>query len=68
LLEGKVARRILIKEATVSTNDSWPLIYLPKVAIENLGLRRGCRVLVFLDVEEGSLVIKPCQGELPRGD
>lgn len=49
---------IPVKITTVCSNDTWPLIYLPKQAIEKLGLIKGTKVLLLID-ENGRLVIEP---------
>jgi len=49
---------IPIKVAKVTSNDDWPLIYLPADAKRLLGLHKGVRVLIYIDTREGSLVIK----------
>ncbi|MBW2674220.1 MAG: AbrB/MazE/SpoVT family DNA-binding domain-containing protein, partial [Deltaproteobacteria bacterium] len=36
----------------------WPLIYLPKEAIQRLGLKRGTRILISIDGDE-RLIIRP---------
>ena len=48
-----------VKIAKITSNDQWPLLYLPKIAIDKLGLTKGRRVLLFLDDRSGTLVIKP---------
>jgi hypothetical protein len=55
----KVTKPIPVKIAKVCSNDEWPLLYLPKVAVEKLGLRKGRRVVILLDNRNGALVIKP---------
>ena len=50
---------IPVKVAKITSNDQWPLLYLPKIAIEKLGLKKGRRVLIFLDGRSGTLIIKP---------
>jgi len=47
-----------IKITKVCANDSWPLIYLPKEAIQRLGLKRGTRILISIDGDE-RLIIRP---------
>jgi len=51
-----------LKVAKITSNDEWPLLYLPKAAIEKLGLRKGRRVLILLDHD--ALVLKP----IPEGE
>jgi bifunctional DNA-binding transcriptional regulator/antitoxin component of YhaV-PrlF toxin-antitoxin module len=48
-----------VKIAKITSNDQWPLLYLPKIVIEKLGLKKGRRVLIFLDSRSGTLIIKP---------
>ncbi|RLE53102.1 MAG: hypothetical protein DRJ30_07170 [Candidatus Methanomethylicota archaeon] len=52
---------IPIRVGKISSNDSWPLLYIPKLAIEVLGLRKGRKVLILIDRANASLVIKPIE-------
>lgn len=58
-MEVKNKNFSLIKVGRVTSNDNWPMVYLPKEAIQRLGLRKGRRILVLLDHHEGALIIKP---------
>jgi hypothetical protein len=58
-MEVKNKNLALLKVGRVTSNDKWPMIYLPKEAIQRLGLRKGQRILVLLDHHEGALIIKP---------
>lgn len=49
---------IPIKVAKVTSNDEWPLIYIPADAKRLLGLSKGVRVLICIDPERKSLVIE----------
>jgi len=49
---------IPIKVAKVTSNDDWPLIYIPADARRLLGLEKGVRVLICIDPKNQSLVIK----------
>ena len=51
----------VLKVARVTSNDKWPMVYLPKEAIQRLGLRKGRRILLLLDHHNGALIIKPIQ-------
>jgi len=51
----------LLKVSRVTSNDKWPMVYLPKEAIQRLGLRKGRRILLLLDYHNGALIIKPIQ-------
>ena len=53
-------KTIPIKVTRVCSNDSWPLIYLPKEAVEKLGLTVGKRVLLEI-TEDGKLIVKPVE-------
>jgi len=39
----------LIRVSKVTSNDSWPLIYLPKKVVEKLGFKKGCYVALYTD-------------------
>jgi len=56
-MEGK--KLIPLRTARVTSNDNWPLLYLPKPAIEYLDLKKGTKVNVYIDPERKELVIKP---------
>jgi hypothetical protein len=62
----EVEDAVPLRVARVSTNDHWPLIYLPKAAVETLGLGRGRRVLILLDKRRGALILKPVLEEEAR--
>jgi len=49
----------LLKVGRVSSNSNWPLIYLPRAAIEFLKLKKGTRYLMLIDKRNMSLIIKP---------
>lgn len=53
-MEGEL---IPIKITRVSSNDDWPLIYLPAEA-RRAGLERGARVIIYLDPRDNSLVVR----------
>jgi len=53
---------IPIKVCRVTSNDTWPLLYLPAEAIRRLGLRKGVRVMILLDSERHRLVIEKVEG------
>jgi hypothetical protein len=55
----KVTGLIPVKIAKVCSNDEWPLVYIPKVAVEKLGLRKGRPVVILLDNQNKTLVVKP---------
>ncbi|MEM3629148.1 MAG: AbrB/MazE/SpoVT family DNA-binding domain-containing protein [Candidatus Bathyarchaeia archaeon] len=48
-----------VKVTRVTSNDRWPLIYIPKEAVQELGLKKGQRVLMLVDHSIGALIIKP---------
>jgi hypothetical protein len=50
-----------VKVTKICSNDEWPLLYLPKEAIEALNLRKGKKVVIFLNPGDGSLIIKPVE-------
>jgi len=54
----KLVDGIPIKVARICSNDTWPLLYLPKAAIEELGLRKGVKVLLSIN-DDKCLVIRP---------
>jgi bifunctional DNA-binding transcriptional regulator/antitoxin component of YhaV-PrlF toxin-antitoxin module len=58
-MEVENKKLTLLKVSRVTSNDKWPLIYLPKEAIQRLGLRKGRRILVLLNHHKGALIIKP---------
>jgi len=49
---------IPIKVGRITSNDEWPLVYIPAEAIRRLGLKKGVRVIMFLDYERHRLVIQ----------
>lgn len=55
-MEGE---RIPIKVTKVTSNDAWPLIYLPKEAVTRLGLRKGRRVILYIEGDE--LIVQPVE-------
>jgi len=61
-MEGQGLRRIFLREGRISSNDGWPLLYIPRIAIETLGLRKGAKVRLYIDVQDGALVVKPVHG------
>jgi hypothetical protein len=54
----KLKNLIPIKVGKVTSNNDWPLLYLPADAVRVLGLRKGVKVIMFIDPEKESLVIK----------
>ena len=50
-VEVEVMGETIIKVTKVSTNDGWPLIYLPKEARDKLGFAIGTKVLIKTDGE-----------------
>lgn len=59
VVEIKLSTELIpIKIAKVTSNNDWPLIYLPADAKRLLGLEKGVRVLIYVDPEGESLVIK----------
>jgi antitoxin component of MazEF toxin-antitoxin module len=53
-----MARAVPIKIVKVSSNDSVPLIYLPKEATEMLDLKKGDKAFVYVDVANSRLIIE----------
>jgi len=53
-------KTIPVKITKVCSNDSWPLIYLPKEVVKKLGLTIGKKVLLEL-TEDGKLIVKPIE-------
>lgn len=53
-----MSRVVPIKIVKVSSNDSVPLIYLPKEATEMLDLRKGDKAFVYVDVANSRLIIE----------
>ena len=49
---------IPVKTCKVSSNDSVPLIYLPKDVREILGLEKGVKVLLSVDEDRKKLIIE----------
>ena len=47
-----------IKVGRVTSNDEWPLIYIPAEAIRKLGLRKGARIIMLIDAEQKRLIIQ----------
>jgi AbrB family looped-hinge helix DNA binding protein len=47
-----------IKIVKVSSNDTVPLIYLPKEVRQRLDLEKGDKVIMYVDVEGSRLVIE----------
>lgn len=58
-MEGEARPLRPVKVTKVTSNDGWPLVYLPKKAVELLGLRKGTEVIMLVDEESKALVIKP---------
>jgi len=54
----KISDLIPIKVSKVSTNDDWPLIYLPKEAIKRLDLKKGDKVILYLNLDGSRLIIE----------
>jgi len=52
---------IPIKIGRVTSNDNWPMIYIPKEAINKLSLQKGARIIILMDLAEKTLIIKPIQ-------
>jgi len=63
----EVRKMIRLRVARVTSNDEWPLLYLPKPAIEYLDLKKGRKVNVYLDPERKELIIKPLEEGETRG-
>ena len=59
---------VLVKVAKITSNDSWPLLYLPKKVIKALGLRRGVEVKLFMDIENGRLIVERLEPLKRRGN
>jgi bifunctional DNA-binding transcriptional regulator/antitoxin component of YhaV-PrlF toxin-antitoxin module len=49
---------IPVQICKISSNDTVPLIYLPKEVQEILGLRKGTKILLYVDEERKRLVIE----------
>jgi len=53
-----VEKLILIRVSKISSNDSSPLIYLPKEVRRALDLKKGDRVMLYVDPHSKRLVIE----------
>jgi hypothetical protein len=62
----KLSNLIPIKVAKVTSNNDWPLLYLPADAMRVLGLHKGVKVIIFIDPKKESLVIKKVEGPARR--
>lgn len=48
-----------VRVSKISCNKYQELIYLPKMAVRVLKLKKGMDVAIYIDMEEKCLVIKP---------
>jgi len=48
---------VILKVTKVTSNNGWPLIYLPKEARDKLGFKIGVKVMIKAD-ERGRLIIE----------
>jgi len=48
-----------IRISKVTSNDTVPLIYIPKEARALLGLEKGTKVVIYVEEQHGRLVIEP---------
>jgi len=55
---------IPIKIVKVSSNDTVPLVYLPKEVRERLDLEKGDKVIMYVDVDGSRLLIKKVCSDL----
>lgn len=49
----------VVKKTKVCKSDNWPIVYIPKFAVENLGLKNGQPILLLFDPALRALLIKP---------
>lgn len=57
-----------LRRTRVSTNDSWPLLYIPKPAVEYLGLHKGRRIQFFIDIDDNCLIVKPIERDSEKNE
>lgn len=53
-----MGEELLVRISKISSNNSTPLIYLPKKVVKLLGLRKGVEVKLMIDVESKKLIIE----------
>ncbi|MEM3884381.1 MAG: hypothetical protein QXF74_04625 [Nitrososphaerota archaeon] len=49
---------VLVKVSKITSNDSTPLLYIPKKVVRALGLRKGIEVKLLIDPEAGRLIVE----------
>jgi len=50
-----------IRVSKISSNKYQELVYIPKMAVRVLKLRKGMNVTIYIDTEENCLIIKPIE-------
>ena len=50
----------------VSSNSRQELVYIPKMAVRVLKLRKGTDVAIYINTKENCLIIKPIKLEFSR--
>jgi len=53
-----VGRIVLVKISKVCSNDSVPLVYLPKKVVKLLGLEKGVEVKMLVDLENRRFIVE----------
>ena len=53
-----------VRVSRVTSNKRQELVYIPKMALRMLNLRKGMDVIIYVDTKERCLIIKPIKIEM----
>lgn len=58
--------QVPIRISKVSSNRKQELVYIPKMAVRVLKLKKGTDVAIYINTKENCLIIKPIKLEFSR--